>query len=221
MRAAPRETLPSSAAALAACWPALPVLLAASAGVLVAGGVCAGLAAGGAPLAGAVAVGVLLGPAWAVLAAVARGAVAQEVPRARELPALARGSVRDGLRLGLAPAAVCTLVAASLRAVATGSAVPFAVPLALNLVALGLVVLVAPFAFAAAAARGRGARDAWRVGAGVAAGSPHLVIGGLAVLVLVASAVRLIGPAVLLLAPAPLAAVAAAATADVLEGPDA
>jgi hypothetical protein len=221
MRAAPHEPLPPPAAALAACWPALPVLLAASVGVVVAGAACAGLAAGGAPFASAVTVAVLLGPAWALLAAVARDAVAGEVPRARALPALARDAAGEGLRLALAPAAACALVAASLRAVATGSALPFAVPLALNLVALGLVALVAPFAFAAGAARRRGARDAWRIGAGVSAASPRLVIGGLAVLVLVGLAVRLIGPAVLLLVPAPLAAVAAAGTADVLGGMDA
>jgi hypothetical protein len=204
---------PAAAAALG-YWAALPVLVVASMPVLVVAVACAGAALGGAPVIAGVGAAVGLGPAWALLAAVAHAVVLAEATVVRALPRVARATFVPGLRLGAVPAVAALLVAASLSA---ADAEPlFVVPLAVNVAALGGALIVAPFAFAALAAGAPDARAAWCVGAGVAAASPRIVIGTLAALVLVGTAARLAGTGLLLLVPAPLAVVAACATAAVL-----
>ena len=205
---------PPVAAAALGYWAALPVLAVASIPVLVVAVTCAGAARAGAPVVAAIGAAVTLGPAWALLAAVAQGVVAGEPPSLRALPSLARASVGPGLRMAVVPVVAAALVAASIAAAA---AAPFFIaPLAVNAVALGGTLLVTPFAFAAMAAGAPGARAAWRIGAGGAAASPRTVIGTLAALVLVATAARIVGTGVVLLVPASLALVAASATAAVL-----
>jgi hypothetical protein len=203
---------PVHAAALG-YWAALPVLAVASIPVLVVSVTSAGAALGGAPaLAGVAALA--LGPAWALLARVAQGVVAEAAPSLRALPQLARATFAPGLRVVAVPLVAALLVVASVAA--TRAEPLFVAPLAVNVAALGGTLLVAPFAFAALAAGAPGARAAWRVGAGVAAASPRMVIGMLAALVLVATAARIVGTGVLLLVPAPTALAAASTTAAVV-----
>jgi hypothetical protein len=203
---------PVHAAALG-YWAALPVLAVASIPVLVVSVTSAGAALGGAPaLAGVAALA--LGPAWALLARVAQGVVAEAAPSLRALPQLARATFAPGLRVVAVPLVAALLVVASVAA--TRAEPLFVAPLAVNVAALGGTLLVAPFAFAALAAGAPGARAAWRVGAGVAAASPRMVIGMLAALVLVATAARIVGTGVLVLVPAPTALAAASTTAAVV-----
>jgi hypothetical protein len=203
---------PVHAAALG-YWAALPVLAVASIPVLVVSVTSAGAALGGAPaLAGVAALA--LGPAWALLARVAQGVVAEAAPSLRALPQLARATFAPGLSVVAVPLVAALLVVASVAA--TRAEPLFVAPLAVNVAALGGTLLVAPFAFAALAAGAPGARAAWRVGVGVAAASPRMVIGMLAALVLVATAARIVGTGVLLLVPAPTALAAASTTAAVV-----
>jgi hypothetical protein len=203
---------PVHAAALG-YWAALPVLAVASIPVLVVGVACAGAALGGAPAYAGVAA-IALGPAWVLLAAVAQGVVAEATPSLRALPQLARAMFVPGLRMVAVPLVAALLVVASVAA--TRAEPLFVAPLAVNVAALGGTLLVAPFAFAALASGAPDARSAWRVGAGVAAASPRVVIGTLAALVLVGTAARIVGTGVLVLAPAPMALAAASTTAAAL-----
>jgi hypothetical protein len=215
---APR--MPVAAAALG-YWAALPVLALASIPVLVVAVACAGAAFAGAPIVAAIAAAAV-GPAWALLAAVAHRVVLgvralgpADPASVRALPRLARATFAVGLRIVVVPVAAALLVAAS--AAAADAERVFLAALGVNAAALGGAVIVAPFAFAAMAAGAPDARAAWRIGAGVAAASPKVVIGTLAALVLVVTAARIAGTGVLLLLPAPLALVVAAATGAALE----
>jgi hypothetical protein len=214
--AAPPEAT-AEPVALRACWNALPALLATSLPVTVALAVVAGLALGGAPGIAAPAGTLLIGPAWLVLAGTADGALAGRAPRLRALPALGWAAVPRGVALATPPAAAALLVLANLAVLGMGAGRVFMVPLAANLAALGATLLVAPFAFSVEAHRRVGPGAAWRVGAGVAATSPRIVIGGLAAVVLIAAAVRIVGPGIVLLVPPPMALAASAATAAVLD----
>ncbi|MDW5597954.1 hypothetical protein VSS74_26605 [Conexibacter stalactiti] len=207
-------------------WRNLPLM--AGIGLLALAGA---LLAAGAALSGAAIVlapallAVTVAPAWFAACALADPVLdGRVVGAARVRAAFALGFRRGPVVAlpALVPAQLAAVALAAIDASEQGALVLTA-SLAANLVVLGCALIVAPFALAAAAgafaAPGEapaGVRDVWRIGAGIAATLPLLVLGGIAVAVLGVLLARALGPVLLVVVPGPAALVVVACAREQL-----
>lgn len=195
-------------------WPNLPLLAAIGLlsvlGVLLAAG--AAMSGSAIVLAPAFAL-ITVAPAWFTGCAVAERILDGGVVRRAQI----RGAFGEGFRHGplvalpvFVPAQLAAVALAAIDASDAGSPILTA-SLAANLVVLGCALIVAPFALAAAAgAFGERDLNPWRLGAGVAAMLPGLVLAGLALAALCFLLARALGPVLLVVLPGPAALVVVA-----------
>jgi len=214
-------------------WRNLPLLvgtglLAMLGGLLTLGAVLSG---GGIVLAPALAA-LTIAPAWFAACALADPLLDGRVVSAAQIRDAFLAGFRTAPRVALPALEPAQLAAFAVLAIdATPDGAPLlTLSLAADLIALGCALIVAPFALATAAGAfgsradaplgaGEGSaivlpvasvRDAWRIGAGVAATLPLLALGGIAVVALAVVLVRALGPVLLVVVPGPAALVVVA-----------
>lgn len=211
----------ADSAVLGAIWAGLAVLLLAGTPALAGLALAAWFAAGGAPLLVPLVVVAVVGPGGELLCATARNVVDRN-GRVTELPRLLVAGAVAGAKRAV-PIAVPALLACLNLALLGKHVNPVLdASLAVNAVALGCALFVAPFAYVEAALGERGIRASWRAGAGTAASSPGLVLSGLCAAVLAGIVTSLVGPVFLVALPGPAAALLVSAiqarrTADGVE----
>lgn len=197
--------------ALRSLWPYLPAWLVASASTCLAGGFALLAGVGMTPVTMLLG-GVLVGPVWAATVAAAGAALdGTEVTVRSFLDGLRRHGF-TGIRVAVVPAVACAL---ELVAVAMFRAQPgqtwLLAPVAVGGVASVALLLASVFAFPVRIGRGLRGRTLWLTALSVAAVRPVLPLGVVAFGVLALLTGTTVSAALLLLAPAPLALLNAAA----------
>lgn len=197
-------------------WRNLPLLVGIGLVALLGGVLTLGAALGGAVVLAPALALVTIAPAWFAGCALADALLDGRVLSAAQIRDAFAAGFRRAPRVALplfAPAQLAAVALAAIDATPAGSTL-LTLSLAVNLVALGCALIVAPFALAAAAGAFGAApaqvRDVWRIGAGVAATLPLLALGGLAVVALAVVLVRALGPVLLVVVPGPAALVVVA-----------
>jgi hypothetical protein len=174
----------------------MPALLVSAAGGLLA-----------APL--LLAVGV--GPVWLAALAAGEAILDGEIVSARRMFGMLRVHAKRGVALALIPSAIVTILLGTLQLAGNGEQRRWMLaPLAVDALALSLVVIVGLGAGWLAARGNALNRDLMRRGALLAGSAPQVIGGMIAVLVLIAVSVQLIGPLMAIILAAPFALFACA-----------
>ena len=159
-----------------------------------------------------------IGPVWAGCIATTDQMLHAEETSPGILLRNIRSHVRSGIGVSLAPAAIFTVILATLRIYdAHPSQTWLLLPLYIDGCVAVAILLAQPAIFSIVTRTQLRGRGLWAASLGVVAASPMIVVGLVAFAIVVWLLVRISGPAVLLLMPAPLAIYLSAATWSVIK----